>query len=286
MTRDSITGVIENPLSQNRYTYAWNNPVNYTDPSGHWPQFLDDAVDSAVNFGKKVVNKAVEIGRSAVNTVTTFFTGSSRSQTSASGARTSSTTATGSGRRKKEVVPTANNAVKKVNSTTSYQTNIKCSATLAVRSPESYLSYQLMRLPVDTGSDFTNTIHQGIRNLGYLLSLIEGDPNDPASYIPAGGLSTKVGKSLKGAIKNTFDDLFKPLKNHSVVKGNKLPTVSKPNSSMDIVDDGNVIRRRFFDKNGNVTKDVDFTNHGNPKLHPEVPHVHEWQWINGKPVQK
>ena len=104
MTRDSITGVIENPLSQNRYTYAWNNPVNYTDPSGHWPQFLDDAVKSAVNFGKQVVNSVVDFGRNAVNKVTSFFTGSSRSQSSANGARTSSATASGSGRRKENGV--------------------------------------------------------------------------------------------------------------------------------------------------------------------------------------
>ena len=134
LTRDSITGVIENPLSQNRYTYDWNNPVNYTDPSGHWPEFLDNAINKAVNYGKKVVNSVVEFGKSAVNKVTSFFTGSSRSQTSASGSRTSSTSASGSGRRKEnEVVPTANSTVKKAKSTVSYGSSVKCHTTLAVR---------------------------------------------------------------------------------------------------------------------------------------------------------
>ena len=35
ITQDSFSGVLTNALSQNRYAYAHNNPVNYTDPSGH-----------------------------------------------------------------------------------------------------------------------------------------------------------------------------------------------------------------------------------------------------------
>ncbi|WP_280642482.1 RHS repeat-associated core domain-containing protein, partial [Streptococcus acidominimus] len=35
LTEDSYQGQLTNPLSQNRYSYVHNNPVNYTDPSGH-----------------------------------------------------------------------------------------------------------------------------------------------------------------------------------------------------------------------------------------------------------
>jgi len=44
--------------------------------------------------------------------------------------------------------------------------------------------------------------------------------------------------------------------------------------------------RRFFDNKGNVTKDIDFTNHGNPKNHPDVPHEHFWDWKDGNPIRK
>jgi len=79
---------------------------------------------------------------------------------------------------------------------------------------------------------------------------------------------------------------YNPAKTHSVTTNNKLPVKSTPNSSIDLVDDaGNVVRRRYFDGNGNVIKDVDFTNHGNPKFHPEVPHEHLWKWKDGKPIR-
>ncbi|MGT2716673.1 DNRLRE domain-containing protein [Streptococcus respiraculi] len=35
LTEDSYQGEATDPLSQNRYAYVHNNPVNYTDPSGH-----------------------------------------------------------------------------------------------------------------------------------------------------------------------------------------------------------------------------------------------------------
>ena len=34
-TRDTYLGDLKTPISQNRYTYAHNNPVRYADPSGH-----------------------------------------------------------------------------------------------------------------------------------------------------------------------------------------------------------------------------------------------------------
>ena len=49
----------------------------------------------------------------------------------------------------------------------------------------------------------------------------------------------------------------------------------EPNSSIDILDkDGNIKTRRWFGPDGNQIRDIDYTNHGNPKTHPEWPHEH------------
>lgn len=34
-TEDSDLGTTENPLTRNRYDYTTNNPLNYSDPTGH-----------------------------------------------------------------------------------------------------------------------------------------------------------------------------------------------------------------------------------------------------------
>ncbi|AFK85431.1 MULTISPECIES: peptidoglycan-binding protein [Thermoanaerobacterium] len=76
----------------------------------------------------------------------------------------------------------------------------------------------------------------------------------------------------------------------SVVKttDNKIPITNKPNSVVERIDtDGNIIQRRYYDSNGRAVKDIDYTNHGNPNQHPEVPHEHTWDWSNpDKPVRK
>ncbi|WP_410531154.1 DUF6531 domain-containing protein [Streptococcus sp. LysM4] len=44
LTEDSYQGELGDPLSQNRYAYVHNNPVNYTDPSGHiWNKLWNGA---------------------------------------------------------------------------------------------------------------------------------------------------------------------------------------------------------------------------------------------------
>ena len=38
--------------------------------------------------------------------------------------------------------------------------------------------------------------------------------------------------------------------------------------------DGNLDSERYYDHEGNAYLDIDYTNHGNPKTHPHVPHEH------------
>ena len=40
---------------------------------------------------------------------------------------------------------------------------------------------------------------------------------------------------------------------------------------------------RWYDSEGKAYRDVDMSDHGNSKEHPEVPHEHTWEYNNGKP---
>ena len=83
-----------------------------------------------------------------------------------------------------------------------------------------------------------------------------------------GGKATKITSNLGKEIDIT------PSTNHTTTTKNP-GLKGTPNSSVDIVDSaGNIKTRRWFDFNGIQVRDVDFTNHGNAKLHPEWPHEH------------
>ena len=66
-----------------------------------------------------------------------------------------------------------------------------------------------------------------------------------------------------------------------------IPITGQPDSVTQKLDkEGNVEKERYYDKNGNPTIDVDYTNHGNPKRHPKVPHIHHWDCSDkNKPVR-
>lgn len=80
---------------------------------------------------------------------------------------------------------------------------------------------------------------------------------------------SKDGKPVTGGTQ--------PRPDHTTTKEHKLPDRGKPDSSIDRVNDkGEVITRRYYDKKGEPARDIDFTDHGNPKRHPNVPHEHTW----------
>ena len=62
------------------------------------------------------------------------------------------------------------------------------------------------------------------------------------------------------------------------------PITGKPNSILEIPNkDGSIKRRRQFDDNGRAEKDVDYEHGG---VGHEFPHIHDWEWSNGKPDRK
>nr|WP_301182801.1 RHS repeat-associated core domain-containing protein [Streptococcus suis] len=58
LTEDSYQGQVTDPLSQNRYSYVHNNPVNYNDPSGHFWNSIKKAASNVWNGVKKTASNA------------------------------------------------------------------------------------------------------------------------------------------------------------------------------------------------------------------------------------
>ena len=88
-------------------------------------------------------------------------------------------------------------------------------------------------------------------------------------------------KTIKSTLGNEID--VTPSSRHTSVNKNPGP-YGEANTSVDILDaEGNIKTRRWYDSEGKAYRDVDMSDHGNPKEHPEVPHEHTWEYNNGKP---
>ena len=83
ISRDSVTGKIEDPLSLNLYTYCHNNPIFFQDPSGHFA-IVDDLIilgvvatalliESAVVLSMPETQQAIDTGiREFENSITNY----------------------------------------------------------------------------------------------------------------------------------------------------------------------------------------------------------------------
>lgn len=58
-SRDTVHGSLSTPVSLNRYTYAWNDPVSMWDPDGRWPDF-GNLVDGFLEWGDETVDTVSE----------------------------------------------------------------------------------------------------------------------------------------------------------------------------------------------------------------------------------
>lgn len=123
-----------------------------------------------------------------------------------------------------------------------------------------------------------------------------GGGNKPQLYISAGN-GKESGEYTKKPTKNikveTFNchivnkrndcnfldsKLVKATNQHyTCTKGCNVPCKFIPNSVIKKVINGYVVTERFFDKNGLAYLDIDYTCHGNPSQHKNVPHIHKWE---------
>lgn len=79
-------------------------------------------------------------------------------------------------------------------------------------------------------------------------------------------------------------DNYKGTRRTINISTEKLPLYSEPNSVFRKVDkNNNTITERYYDSEGKADYDIDYTNHGNAKTHPDVPHKHIWDWTGTKP---
>lgn len=68
-------------------------------------------------------------------------------------------------------------------------------------------------------------------------------------------------------------------------KSGTIPRELKPYAVLDMEMKDGHIERTFYDKNGNISKQIHPTNHGNPKLHPygkNGEHTHTYVWKDGE----
>lgn len=54
-----------------------------------------------------------------------------------------------------------------------------------------------------------------------------------------------------------------------------VPASGIPDSVVQNYKGGKINSERYYDSDGNAYLDIDYTDHGNPKTHPNVPHEHD-----------
>lgn len=60
-----------------------------------------------------------------------------------------------------------------------------------------------------------------------------------------------------------------------------MPERGDANSVVQNYRNGNLSTERYFNEDGLPYLDIDYSDHGNPKMHPIVPHEHDIELVNG-----
>lgn len=71
----------------------------------------------------------------------------------------------------------------------------------------------------------------------------------------------------------------------AVFNEKNLPTMKhpgKPNTQYDYYQNDLLKSSRITNANGIPIQSIHYTNHGNSKIHPVVPHNHDWGWQDGE----
>ena len=76
---NAIAGVGGDIRGYNLFAYCMNDPVNMSDHTGHWPQWIKNAASAVVNAVKKAVTVVANTVKSAVSSASNILKASSNS---------------------------------------------------------------------------------------------------------------------------------------------------------------------------------------------------------------
>jgi RHS repeat-associated protein len=247
LSQDSYKGSAYQPWTQHLYTYCCNNPVNLIDPTGHLPKWLNrGTILTAIGVAAAVVAAGALIAVTA-------------------GAATPAVMA---------VAATIGSYSTAVTITTVGLSTVAAAgiatATMGVFDMvEGVTGENKLKEKVFKGNDY---IYYGVEETLSLLSFMGATYFAPDASIGYDILRKNKVVSNYG---NVYD--IKKAKTHKETF--KASNKGEANSSVDIMGKktGDLLIRRWYDQNEKMIRDIHFTNHGNPKTHPEVPHLHEWK---------
>lgn len=87
---------------------------------------------------------------------------------------------------------------------------------------------------------------------------------------PKNGATYNTARSNKVGVVKTITNSFE----------HNAPTTYKPNSVYRRSGTYGLISERYYNNKGEPYLDIDYTDHGNAKRHPAVPHQHQIRYIN------
>ncbi|WP_438349575.1 RHS repeat-associated core domain-containing protein [Paenibacillus sp. FA6] len=244
ISEDTYEGDIKNLQTLNLYTYVYNNPLRYTDPSGHYYEFktsdyleLNILLDDARKLSKSSrTNKYYQLHKNFIQNHYEFYSimGENR----------------------------YNYLYDLLTGTSAYTNNAGNSDWAREQLVSAYFKSKEAEYIALLGMGMAGGIG-GKRNVGNKTSKGKGN-------IPKQMLTSNKGKTID----------VTPTSSHTTTTPVPNPKNGTPNSSVDILDKqtGEILTRRWYGSDGKAVRDVDYTHHKNPKTHPEAPHEHTWTY--------